>query len=88
MTGCGLSWQAFGKKSIDATKVYQRLVGPIIERTNNDAYREAVGLIKKTRKLMKRTGDDKEFKQYIADIRTEFKRKRNFMAMLDRAGLK
>jgi len=72
----------------DATKVYQRLVGPIIERTNNDAYREAVGLIKKTRKLMKRTGDDKEFKQYIADIRTEFKRKRNFMAMLDRAGLK
>jgi len=59
-----------------------------VSHTYNNAYREVVGLIKKIRKLMKRTGDDKEFKQYIADIRTEFKRKRNFMAMLDKAGLR
>jgi len=37
---------------------------------------------------MKKTGRDKEFKHYIASTRAEFKRKRNFMAMLDKVGLK
>jgi len=37
---------------------------------------------------MKRTDSDKEFKHYITGVRAEFKRKRNFMAMLDKAGIK
>ena len=59
-----------------------------VSHTYNNAYREAASLIKKIRKLMKRTDSDKEFKHYITGVRAEFKRKRNFMTMLDKAGLK
>jgi len=72
----------------DAVAVYQGRVEPIVSRTNNKAYREAVGLIKKIRKLMKNLGQGKELQEYISSVRTKYKRKRNFMAMLDRLKIK
>lgn len=67
----------------DAIAVYQRQVGPIVGRTNNNAYAEAVVLIRRIGNLMNGSGDREDFLQYLAALRTEFKRKRNFMQMLD-----
>ena len=68
----------------DAIVVYQKLVGPIVGRTNNQAYAEAVVLIRRVKKLMNGPGEREEFRQYLGTLRTEFKRKRNFMKMLDK----
>jgi uncharacterized Zn finger protein len=64
--------------------VYRRQVEPIIEQTNNRAYREAIVLIKKTRELMKNVGQGKEFEEYKSSLEAKYKPKRNFMAMLRR----
>jgi uncharacterized Zn finger protein len=67
----------------DAIAVYQKLVGPIVERTNNNAYAEAVVLIRRMKNLLNGPGESEEFRQYLTTLRTEFKRKRNFMKLLD-----
>ena len=67
----------------DAVAVYQRQVGPIVGRTNNKAYAEAIVLLRRIRKLMECLGDRKAFQRYLDTLRTNFKRKRNFMQMLD-----
>lgn len=68
----------------DAISIYQARIEPIIGRTNNNAYREAIGLIRKVRQLMKRLGRDSEFREYILSLRAKYNRKRNFIAMLNR----
>ena len=68
----------------DAITVYQKLVGPIVGRTDNRAYAEAIVLIRQIKKLMKAPGASEEFRQYVESLRREFKRKRNFMKMLDK----
>ena len=67
----------------DAIVVYQTLVGPIVGRTDNRAYAEAIVLIRRMKKLMNGPGESEEFQQYLETLRTEFKRKRNFMKLLD-----
>ncbi len=67
----------------DAIAVYQRQVGPTIGRTNNKAYAEAIVLIRRIENLMNGSGDRDDFLQYLATLRTDFKRKRNFIQMLD-----
>lgn len=66
----------------EAVEVYQCEVGYQVERTKNDAYREAIKLIRRIRKLMERMGEQKEFDPYVRSLRIEYKRKRNFMGML------
>jgi uncharacterized Zn finger protein len=68
----------------DAITIYQARVDPIVEQTNNRAYREAILLIKKIRELMKRSGREKEFVQYVSSLKAKYNRKRNFMKMLNR----
>ena len=68
----------------ESIRIYQSVIGPIVEQTNNDAYREAVGCIKTIKKLATKMGEKKEFGIYLARIKTEFKRKRNFMKMLEK----
>ena len=68
----------------DAIEVYKEQIGPVVRQTNNNAYREAVGLIKKIQMLMEKLEQDKQFKEYISSVRTDYKLKRNFIAMLDR----
>ena len=72
----------------DAIGVYKEQIGPLVGQTKNEAYREAIGLIKKIQKLTGKLGRDKQFKEYISYIRTEYKRKRNLIAMLDRLKIK
>ena len=67
----------------DALSVYLRRVEPIVERTHRSAYREAVGLLRKIRRLMKRLGRQDEFAEIVDGLRTKYKRKRSFIAMLE-----
>jgi uncharacterized Zn finger protein len=62
------------------------LIGPIVERTNNDAYAQAACLLCRVKRLMRQLGEEGEFRQYLARIRVEYKRKRNFMKLLEKFG--
>ena len=62
------------------------LIGPIVERTNNDAYALAASLLRRVKQLMANLGEDGEFRQYLAQARVEYKRKRNFMKLLEKFG--
>jgi len=68
----------------DAIDVYQAQVEPLVQRTNNTAYVEAIRLIKKIGQLTKGLGKEGEFAEYVGSLKTEFKAKRNFMKLLDR----
>ena len=70
----------------DAIRVYRMLIGPIVERTNNQAYAQAAGLLRRVKKLMDELGEEAGFRQYLARIRIEYKRKRNFMKLLEKFG--
>lgn len=67
----------------DALPIYQRRVEPTLERKNNDAYSEAVELLKKIRRLMLRLDRQAEFERYLEAVRKAHKPKRNFMKLLN-----
>jgi uncharacterized Zn finger protein len=67
----------------DAVPIYQEMIAPILKRGNNAAYAEAVKLLSKIRELMGRLGRVIEFEHYLAALRVEYKRKRNFMKLLE-----
>ena len=71
----------------DALRVYRQRVEPTIQLTNDIAYEEAVGLLKKIQRLMSGLGQDREFAKYLERTRLEYKRKRNFIKLLDKSGL-
>jgi len=66
----------------DALPVYQRQIQPTLNRKNNEAYREAIGLLRKVRGLMVRLGRETEFARYLESVRAAHKPKRNFMKLL------
>lgn len=66
----------------DALTIYRERVAPLIELTNNTAYEQAVELLRKVRKLMLRLERTREFDDYLAALRIEYKRKRNFIQLL------
>ncbi len=68
----------------DSLPIYQKRVEPTLDRKNNEAYGEAVGLLRKIRDLMIRLGREADFKQYMAVMRLKHKAKRNFMALLEK----
>lgn len=65
--------------------VYQKQVEPTLLRKNNQAYAEAIGLLRKVGGLMVRLGRKSEFDDYIASVRAAHKPKRNFIKLLDAA---
>ncbi len=67
----------------DAVKVYRSLVPDLVNQTNNKAYAEAMKLVTRVGKLCQNLDANDEFATYIESLRDEFKRKRNFMGMLD-----
>lgn len=69
----------------DALPVYQRQIEPTLNGKNNEAYREAVGLLRKVRELMVRLGRKDEFTTYLNEVRAAHKPKRNFMKLLHHA---
>jgi hypothetical protein len=71
----------------DALPIYQRQIEPTLDRKNNEAYAETISLLRKVRELMVRLERKDEFTNYLSKVRTAHKPKRNFMKLLERAGL-
>jgi len=67
----------------DAISIYRRVVPPIVEQTSNTAYAEAIKLIRKAGGLMKAQNQSRQFGDYLAELRVQFKPKRNFIKLLD-----
>jgi uncharacterized Zn finger protein len=70
----------------DSISVYQERIEPLVNQTNNKAYRRAYELLLKVRTLMRRLDRQAEFDEYVELLRLEYKRKRNFMKLLDQFG--
>jgi uncharacterized Zn finger protein len=68
----------------EALPIYQRQIEPTLDRKNNEAYRQAIGLLRKVRELMVRLGREVEFTNYLDKVRAAHKVKRNFVKLLDR----
>ena len=69
----------------DAIEIYRRQVVPIIERTNNNSYHEAVEFLKKIHTLMNDLGEGEEFQTWLSDLKREYKRKRNFIKYVEQS---
>lgn len=67
----------------DAISLYRRVVPPIVEQTNNAAYDEGIRLVRKVGGLMKAQNRSRQFGDYLAELRLQFKPKRNFIKLLD-----
>lgn len=72
----------------DALPIYQRAVKSALQTGSGWGYQRAVEHLQRIRDLMKRTGQSREFAAYLASVRQEHKRKRNFMKLLEEADLK
>ncbi len=70
----------------EALTIYEGKIEPLIEQTNNAAYKEACELLAKVGALMRRLDREEEFEEYLQLIRTEYKRKRNLMKLLEAMG--
>lgn len=68
----------------DAVPIYKELIAPTLAQTNNAAYAEAIKLLRKVRELMTRLDREAEFDDYVAALRVEYKRKRNFIKLLEK----
>jgi len=67
----------------DAVSLYRRVVPLIVGDTNNAAYEEGTRLVRKVGKLMKVLDQSRDFGNYLAELRLQFKPKRNFIKLLD-----
>jgi hypothetical protein len=70
----------------DAIPIYQAQVQRTLRRTGNEPYRQAVRHIHEIEKLLKRANRSGEFSAYLQSLRSEYRRKRNFVATLDKLG--
>ncbi len=67
----------------DAISLYRQVVPEIVGQTNNNAYASAIELIGQMRPLMLGLGQTVPWQTYLAELRTTFKPKRNFIKLLD-----
>jgi uncharacterized Zn finger protein len=67
----------------DAVPIYKEIIVAVLKQANNSAYNEALSLVRKIRELTARLNRENEFEYYLAALRVEYKRKRNFMKLLD-----
>jgi uncharacterized Zn finger protein len=72
----------------DALAVYQRVADPTLEQTDRRAYAAAVRILRRARDAAKATHDLESFRQYIATLREQQRRRPTMIAMLDKAGLR
>jgi len=79
-----LARQREEKHPEDAITIYRRQVEPLIDQTNNKAYKHAVAYLGQIHKLMKKIGKGQEFKDDLQRLKTEYKRKRNFIKFVEK----
>jgi uncharacterized Zn finger protein len=71
------------ERADDAISLYRRVIPAIVGETRNSAYEEGARLIRKIGGLMKAQNKSREFGDYLAELRLQFKPKRNFIKLLD-----
>ena len=71
----------------DALAVYSNQIEPLLEQTNNDAYRQAIELLLKVNDLMVRLDRKAEFEESPTRLKSKYRRKRNFIKFLNLAKL-
>jgi uncharacterized Zn finger protein len=71
----------------DALGAYLRLLEPLKQSTGDRAYDEIARLLRSIRACHDRLGTPEEYSRRIAALRTELKRKRKLMELLDNNGL-
>jgi len=87
--GCSLSqWlELAGRREDehpeDALRIRNDEVARLVNQTNNVSYKEAIEHVESIRRLLHSKGQEERFHEYVATLRQVFKRKRNFMKMLD-----
>lgn len=71
----------------EALSVYQPAIEPLLNQTNNQAYEQAIELLLKIKDLQDRLNQTAQFETYVAQLKTTYKRKRNFIKFLLQRGL-
>ena len=67
--------------------MYRQAIEPLKRVTGDDHYRQIAKLLLQARACHQRLGTAQEFTAYLAALRTDQKRKRNLMKILDQHGL-
>jgi uncharacterized Zn finger protein len=70
----------------DALPIYQKRVQELVGKKNNGSYGAAVAMMRRVQGTMSGMEPPGDFRAYVAALRAEHRPKRNFMALLDRAG--
>lgn len=70
----------------DAITLYRRIIPAIVGQTHNAAYEQAIGLIRRVARLMRAGNQPLQLSAYLAELRAQFKPKRNFIKLLDGLG--
>ncbi|MBZ9537618.1 hypothetical protein KGQ90_01485 [Modicisalibacter tunisiensis] len=65
--------------------LYRRLVRSHVQRTNNDAYRQAIALLQELHDALDDPDSHQAFAALLGEVRSEFKQKRNFIKWLNEA---
>lgn len=71
---------------MDAAGVYEREVFEVVEDKNNAAYRQVVELLGRIRRLAGQAAQPRRFDDILRRVRTEHRRKRNLMQLIDEKG--
>lgn len=71
----------------DAIEVHRRHLDQALKPADNQAYDQVVTLLKKLQPCYDRLDRTDDFRSLVQDIRTTYKRRRNLISRLDRAGL-
>jgi len=67
--------------------VYLAAIEPLRSQTGDQTYQQVARLLLSARGCHERLGTTGEFKRYLAALRTDQKRKRKLMTILDKNGL-
>ena len=68
----------------DAIRIYRHQVESAVGQTKKNGYSEAVRYLQKIRTLMTQSGREKDFSSYLETVRATHKRKRSFIAMIEK----
>lgn len=67
--------------------IYQSKIELLINKKNNEAYSQAVGLILEVKALMEQVNQHSEFENFLLELCNIHKRKRNFIKLLDQKSI-
>ena len=70
----------------DAIRIYRDHIARLLQATGDKIYQESVSYLEKIKMLSARLDEERTFREILNSIRTEQKRKRNLMKLLDQKG--